>query len=137
MIPQSKTHSVFQTVSGTIISILVWIAIYVIGCAIFTFASKIQGTNSWLEALCRDLFLSGVGGYFALVAAKKWTPHANSKFVFWGFCSLVFILMIGSILVTVVYCPPSHGCPISWSEHFTTCLAGGAAIFGARLSQAS
>ncbi len=131
-----KTRNNLQTALGTIVSILVWLTIYFIGNAIFTIASETKGTNDWLEALCREALFSGIGGYYAFVALKKWMPKANLKFVFWAFCSVIFIFLIGIQIAGSLYCILSDECMFSWGEKIITCLAGVTAIFGAKISRA-
>jgi len=130
-------YSKFQTVSGTTLSILIWLIIYIIGYAIFAFFSIVQETNSWLEALFREILFSGIGGYYAFFVTRKWMPRANFNFVFWGFCSLIFIFMIGTQITGIIYCPLSHECTFIWSEKITTCLSGVAALLGARIARIS
>lgn len=123
-----------QTALGIILSILVWLAAYCFIYIVFTLASIAQGTNDFLEMLCRELFTSALGGYLALEAVKRLTPQGNWKFIFWSFCIAVFLFMIFVRIIGVIYCLSSGNCTFSWAEQLTTCLAGITAILGAGYS---
>lgn len=123
-----------QTMLGTVLSLSVWLATYCLIYFCTTLISSTQGTNGLIEILFRELFSSAVGGYLALEAVKKWTPHGNFKFIFRGFCIPVLLFMVVARIVGVFYCTLFSDCIFSWHEQTSTFLAGIAAIIGANLS---
>lgn len=129
-----KCISFFKNGLAICVSLLIWLAVYVLIYAAFTAISIIQETNDWLEIIFREVFCSAVGGYLALCAVKTWIPSAKPNFVFWGFSLFVFTFMTAAHVIGISYCLLLRECTFSWSEQTGTSLAGIAAIFGARLA---
>ncbi len=68
-----------------IVGVFVFVFVWVVGGIAFNFLDSLRdlGENK-LQAIFRELFVPGVGGYLAMVSANTWFERANMKFVFLG-----------------------------------------------------
>lgn len=46
-----------------------------------------------LQAVFRELFVPGVGGYLAMASVSSWFERASIKFVFFGFAAIILVLV--------------------------------------------
>lgn len=77
-----------------IVGIIVFIAVWIIGGIVFNLFDSLRGLGGdKLQAIFRELFVPGVGGYLAMESANSWFKKASIKFVFFGFAAVILILV--------------------------------------------
>jgi len=86
--------SIGVSLFALIVSVIVFVAFWIIGGIVFNLFDSLRGLGGdKLQAIFRELFVPGVGGYLAMASAISWFEKASIKFVFFGFASIIFILV--------------------------------------------
>ena len=89
----SEAH-VGMSVLGLILAVIIFIAVWVVGGIVFNLFDSIRGLGEdKLQAIFRELFVPGVGGYVAMASVNSWIEKANSRFIFFGFSTIVLVLV--------------------------------------------
>lgn len=77
-----------------ITGVIVFIAVWIIGGIVFNLFDSLRGLgDDKLQAIFRELFVPGVGGYLAMASANTWFEKASIRFVFFGFAGIILILV--------------------------------------------
>lgn len=91
--PTAET-SIAISLVALIVGVIVFIAVWIIGGILFNLFDSLRGLGGdKLQAVFRELFVPGVGGYLAMVSANSWFERANIKFVFFGFAAIILVLV--------------------------------------------
>lgn len=86
--------NVAMSVVGLILAIIVFVAVWIVGGILFNLFDNLRGIGSdKLQAIFREIFVPGVGGYAAMAVVSSWLEKADTRFVFLSFSAVLLILM--------------------------------------------
>ncbi|MFQ5853207.1 MAG: hypothetical protein ACE5JU_21825 [Candidatus Binatia bacterium] len=91
---QTTEISIGISLVALIVGIIVFIAVWIIGGIMFNLFDSLRGLGGdKLQAISRELFVPGVGGYLAMASVSSWFERASIKFVFFGFAAVILVLV--------------------------------------------
>jgi hypothetical protein len=91
---ESREIHIGLSIAGVIVAIVVFVVVWILGGILFGLFDNLRGLGEdKLQALFRELVVSGAGGYAAMAAISSWIEKANTRFVFFGFSAIVLILV--------------------------------------------
>ena len=102
----SHKFSVFQTTVAIPIAITIWVFVYILFYMLLGLLDNLRGLgNDWIQTIFRELWAPGIGGYAALFLVHLLLPRSNTKIVIWGFCTPLFLFMIGLPVIIIIGSP--------------------------------
>ena len=91
---ESKDIHIGFTLVGVLVAIAVFASVWIVGGTLFGLWDNLRGLrDDKFQALFRELVVPGLGGYAAMVVVGFWLQKANTRFVFFGFATVVLILV--------------------------------------------
>jgi len=91
---QTTETSIGISLIALVVGIVVFFVVWIIGGIVFNLFDNLRGLGGdKLQAVFRELFVPGVGGYLAMASVSSWFERASIKFVFFGFAAIILVLV--------------------------------------------
>lgn len=98
----SKSSYILRSIAGLFIACVVFALVLFVANAFLYFLNLLRGTEShWFETAFRELAAPAAGSYAAMIAVQKTVTFYNRNFVFFGFSTLL-VIVIGVSLIMML-----------------------------------
>jgi hypothetical protein len=120
---------------GIGLALFVWFVFAVVGHALLYLFDLLRGlAGDVLQSIFRELFMPGLGGYFGIAVVHDRMSKYNRSVVFYGFCSIIVVLVFGSLAYVLPVAKPAGIKTYDLVIHF---LSGVTSLGGAYIAKIS
>jgi hypothetical protein len=121
------------SILGIFLALLVWLLFAVVGHALFYLFDLLRGLGGdVLQSIFRELLMPGLGGYFGIAVVHDRMKKYNPAIVFYGFCSIIAILVFGGLAYVLPVAKPAGISTYDLVIHF---LSGVTSLSGAYIAK--
>ena len=118
---------------GICLALFVWFLFAVVGHALFYLFDLVRGLGGdVLQSIFRELLMPGIGGYFGIAIVHDRMNKYNRSVVFYGFCSIIAVLVFGSLAYVLPVAKPASIKTYDLVIHF---LSGVTSLCGAYIAK--
>ena len=94
--------SIFLSLVGIILAIIIFIVVSTLGYIIFTLFDDVRGLGeSKLQAVFREIVCPTVGGFAAMYFTVSWLKNINLRILFYGFAVMLVVYAVFYLGVVV------------------------------------